>query len=240
MINTKQIFEIIRFTADNQQYYPASLGSPSWMGENDVAHTEMNILLGQSRYGGAIVDLPNGSEYPEDLCFAAQLDLTQFSPFDKSGLLPKTGQLIFFADIMNDKGKVIYTDTPNEKLVRVIKEHEDNFFSGVLIQDIFADTETFDERFREPEDEYEQEEMNENGQVWDSFIGCNTSKIFGIYTNCQSGQEEVEYITFSDRTILLQIGENGFNDEGVFTVLISKEDLKNLNFENCEFIWAQS
>ncbi len=141
---------------------------------------------------------------------------------------------------MSDKGKVIYTDTPNEKLVRVIKEHEDNFFSGVLIQHIFADTETFDERFREPEDEYEQEEMNENGQVWDSFIGCNTSKIFGIYTNCQSGQEEVEHITFSDRTILLQIGENGFNDEGVFTVLISKEDLKNLNFENCEFIWAQS
>ncbi|MEG2301176.1 MAG: DUF1963 domain-containing protein, partial [Acinetobacter sp.] len=140
----------------------------------------------------------------------------------------------------NDKGKVIYTNTPNDKLVRVIKEHEDNFFSGVLIQDIFADTETFDERFREPEDEYEQEEMNENGQVWDSFIGCNTSKIFGIYTNCQSGQEEVEHITFSDRTILLQIGENGFNDEGVFTVLISKEDLKNLNFENCEFIWAQS
>ena len=71
MINTKQIFEIIRFTADNQQYYPASLGSLSWMGENDVAHTEMKILLGQSRYGGAIVDLPNGSEYPEDLCFAA-------------------------------------------------------------------------------------------------------------------------------------------------------------------------
>ncbi|WP_414713014.1 hypothetical protein [Sphingobacterium sp. UBA6645] len=38
----------------------------------------------------------------------------------------------------------------------------------------------------------------------------------------------------------MQIGENGFNDEGVFSVLIPKKDLKNLNFDNCEFVWAQS
>ena len=32
----------------------------------------------------------------------------------------------------------------------------------------------------------------------------------------------------------------GFNDEGVFSVLIPKEDLRNRNFENCEFSWAQT
>lgn len=36
------------------------------------------------------------------------------------------------------------------------------------------------------------------------------------------------------------MGENGFNDEEVFSVLIDKEDLKNANFENCEYAWSQS
>lgn len=240
MDKTKQIFEIISFTADSRQYYPASMKYESWMPENYVKHTEIEIPLGHSRYGGPVVDLPSGIEYPKGLRFAAQLDLSKFSPFDKSGLLPKTGQLIFFADIMNDTGKVIYTDVSNDKLVRITNEHEDNFFSGVLIDKIFADTETLEERFREPEDEDEEEEANEDGKIWDYFLGSDKSKIFGIYTHCQYGQEEIEEITFSDKILLLQIGENGFNDEGVFSVTIPREDLKKLDFDNCEFTWGQS
>lgn len=240
MDKTKQIFEIISFTADNKQYYPASMKHESWMPENYVKHTQIEIPLGHSRYGGPVVDLPSGIEHPKDLRFAAQLDLSKFSPFDKSGLLPKTGQLIFFADIMNDTGKVIYTDVPNDQLLRITKEHEDHFFSGVLIDKIYADTETLEERFREPEDDDEEEAANEDGKVWDYFLGSDKSKIFGIYTHCQYGQEEIEEITFSDKILLLQIGENGFNDEGVFSVTIPKEDLKRLNFDNCEFIWGQS
>jgi uncharacterized protein YwqG len=240
MDKTKQIFEIISFTADNRQYYPASMKHESWMPENYVKHTEIEIPLGHSRYGGPVVDLPNGTNYPKDLRFAAQLDLSKFSPFDKSGLLPKTGQLIFFADIMNDTGKVIYTDVSNDELVRITKEHEDNFFSGILIDKIYADTETLEERFREPEDEDEEEEANEDGKVWDYFLGSDQSKIFGIYTHCQYGQEEIEEITFSDKILLLQIGENGFNDEGIFSVTIPKEDLKRLNFDHCKFAWGQS
>lgn len=238
MDKTKQIFEIISFTADCTQYYPASMKHESWMPENYVKHTEIEIPLGHSRYGGPVVDLPSGIEYPKGLRFAAQLDLSKFSPFDKSGLLPKTGQLIFFADIMNDTGKVIYEDVSNDKLVRITNEHEDNFFSGVLIDKIFADTETLEERFREPENE--EEEANEDGKIWDYFLGSDKSKIFGIYTYCQYEQDEIEEITFSDKIILLQIGENGFNDEGVFSVTIPREDLKKLNFDNCEFAWGQS
>lgn len=240
MDKTKQKFEIIQFTADNSQYYPASMEHQSWMPENYVKHTEVEISLGHSRYGGPIVDLPSGIEYPKDMKFAAQLDLSKFSPFDKSGLLPKTGQLIFFADLMNDTGKVIYIDIPNEKLVRITKEHEDNFFLGVLIDQIFASTETLQERFREPEDEWEESMVNKEGLIWDDFAGDNKSKIFGIFTYCQWNQHEIEEITFSNEIVLLQIGENGFNDDGVFSVSILKDDLKKLNFNNCKFYWGQT
>jgi len=240
MNNLDKTFDIIRFTADNKQYYPASMKRESWMPDTYIKHTELKIPLGQSRYGGPIVDLPQGIEYPEELRFAAQLDLSRFAPFDKSGLLPKTGQLIFFADILNDTGKVIYADEPNESLIRIVKEHQENFFLGVLIDKIFSDTESFSERFREAEDEWDKEHANENGKLWDYFAGCEKSKIFGIYTNCQYEQEEIEKITFSDNLLLLQIGGNGFNDEGVFSVLISKQDLIERNFDNCEFAWGQS
>lgn len=274
MDKRNQKFDIISFTADDTEYYPASMGRQNWMSDKNVKHTDIDIALGQSRYGGPVVDLPIGIEYPEGLRFAAQLDLAAFSPFDKTGLLPKKGQLIFFADIRNDIGKVIYADIPNEELIRVTKEHEEDFFSGVLIDQIFADTETFEERYGEAEDDYEddddfdnddeldeeeldeeeldeeeldedelddEEELYEEDELeWNYFAGTERSKIFGIYTNCQLQEEEIEEITFSDKLVLLQVGENGFNDEGVFSVLIQKEDLKNLNFENCEFVWAQS
>ncbi len=263
MDKKKQIFDIISFTADEKEYYPASMERQNWMTDNNVKHTDIDIALGQSRYGGPVVDLPIGMEYPEGLRFAAQLDMATVSPFDKTGLLPKKGQLIFFADIRNDIGKVFYADVPNEELVRVTKEHEDDFFSGVLIDQIYADTETFEERYGEPEYEFEDEDEfddydddfededeeeldedelddDEDELEWNYFAGAERSKIFGIYTNCQLQEEEIEEITFSDKLVLLQVGENGFNDEGVFSVLIPKEDLKNLNFDNCEFVWAQS
>jgi uncharacterized protein YwqG len=240
MDKKKDIFEIISFTADKKKYYPASMKRGSWMSEEYVKHTEIEISLGQSRYGGVVIDLPKGVEHPKDLRFAGQLDLSKFSPFDKSGQLPKKGQLIFFADILNDTGKVFYADVQNESLIRIINEHEDNFFLGILVDKIFTDTETFEEYYRSPEDDDEKEFANENGKIWDNFAGSDKSKIFGIYTNCQYGQDEIKEITFSEKVLLLQIGEGGFNDEGVFSVLIDREDLKNKNFDNCEFVWGQS
>jgi len=233
-------FDIISFTADNKKYYPASMTKESWMPDTYVKHTDMEIPIGRSRYGGPVMDLPKGIEHPKGLRFAGQLDLEKFSSFDKTGLLPKTGQLIFFADILNDTGKVIYTDVPNDSLIRTINEHEDNFFLGVLVDKIFANEETFSGRFREAEDERDKVQANKDGKLWDDFAGSDKSKIFGIYTHCQYGQEEIENITFSDKLLLLQVGENGFNDEGVFSVLINREDLIKRNFDNCGFAWAQS
>ncbi|MDR0661388.1 MAG: DUF1963 domain-containing protein [Prevotellaceae bacterium] len=235
-----KIFEIIRFTADAKRYYPASMEKMSFMGNEYIKYTEIEIPLGKSRYGGTVFDLPKGVEPPEGLRFTAQLDLAEFSPFDKSGLLPKSGQPIIFSDIKNDTGKIIYADISNEELVRHTIEHNDNFWDGVLIDKIFAETETFAERFVEPEDEEDEEYTNEDGLMWVYFEGSEKSKIFGIYTNCQYYQDEIEEIMSSNKVVLLQVGEAGFNTEGVFSVLIDKNDLKNKAFDSCELIWIQS
>lgn len=141
---------------------------------------------------------------------------------------------------MSDTGKVIYSDAPNQELVRHTVEHQNNFWDGVLVDRIFASTETFAERFVEPEDEEDEEYTNEDGLMWGYFEGSEKSKIFGIYTNCQFYQEDIEEVMASGKVVLLQVGEDGFNDEGVFSVLIAEEDLRNKNFDSCEFTWAQS
>ena len=230
MSNKNQKFEIIRFTADNKRYFPSSMKREKYMGEEYVKYSEMEIPLGKSRYGGCAFDLPKGVKHPENMRFAAQLDLTEFAPFDKTGFLPKSGQLIIFANIMKGTGKALYANVPNNELERQIVEHGDNFFDGVLIDKIFAETETLSERYDEEDGE----------KIWNYFAGSEKSKIFGIYTNCQLQEDEIEEIAFSNKVVLLQVGEGGFNDEGVFSVLIDKDDLKNRNFENCEFVWAQS
>lgn len=121
--------------------------------------------------------------------------------------------------------------------VQVCYQSQDNLFFFCWHNDIgkviYADTETLEERFRELEDEDEEEETIEDVKIWDYFLGSDKSKIFGIYTHCQYEQKEIEEITFSDKILLLQIGENGFSNEGIFSVTIQREDLKKLNFDNC-------
>ena len=244
MKNEEKIFEIIRFTVEDKRYLPASKETDKFMKQmkkyNYVKYNEINIPLGKSRYGGCVIDLPKTVQHPKNMRFAAQLDLSEFSPFDKLGLLPKTGQLIFFANIMEDTGKVFYANVPNNELERHIVAHEDNFWEGILIDKIYAETETLSERFTEPENEEDKKYANKEGKIWDDFKGSDKNKIFGIYTNCQLGEEEIEEITFSNQIVLLQVGENGFVDEGVFSVLINKKDLQNKHFNNCKFVWAQS
>ncbi|MEH0152997.1 DUF1963 domain-containing protein [Limibacter armeniacum] len=236
----KQVFDIISLAPSNKRYFPAYMKKEDWMGEEYVKYTELEIPLGHSRYGGPVIDLPEGVQVPQGMRFAAQLDLSEISKYDVAGRLPKKGQLIFFSDIMSDSGKVLYTTVANENLCRNIIEHEDNFWEGVLIDKVWSDRESWNERFRKPEDNWDKQYVNETGLLWDDFAGSEKSKIFGIFTHCQLEQTEIEQITNADKIVLLQIGENGFNDEGVFSVLIAEKDLEKLNFENCEFYWGQT
>jgi uncharacterized protein YwqG len=233
-------FNIISLSPSSKRYFPASMNKEDWMRDEYVKHTEIEIPLGQSRYGGPVLDLPKGIQVPKDMRFVAQLDLAVISKHDTLGILPKNGHLIFFADILSDLGKVIYTDVSNDHLHRTFIEHQDNFWDGVLIDKIWSDVEFWKDRFREPEDYWEEENVNKNGMLWDDFAGSEKSKLFGIFTHCQWGQTEIEKIANSNKIVLLQIGENGFNDEGVFSVLIDKQDLENLNFDSCEYYWGQS
>ena len=239
---TDETYNIIRFTGQNRQYYGDSIVLPEALlaAGNWVKVSEITIAPGQSRYGGPVVDLPPGETYPNGLLFAAQLDLAVFSPHDVSGLLPKTGQLIFFADSYAETGQVIYADIPNDQLVRVSKEHEEMFFAGVLIDRVFADTEQLSARYREPEFDDERDYVNEAGKIWDDYAEGEKSKLFGIYTNNQWDEAAIRAILDSDDVVLLQVGEGEFNDEGIFSVLINRNDLQNRVFTNCRFSWAQS
>jgi uncharacterized protein YwqG len=238
MIDRDKKINIIRLKSDEKIYYPDSSEHEDWMGDNYVKCSQVNIPLGASRYGGPVVDLPEGIDYPINHRFAAQIDLANASKFDSYNLLPRKGQLFFFASIRNNSGQVIFTKSENDKLKRVIVEHEDDFWSGVLITDFFPDTESISERIIK--EKKKSLFFPKTIKRWDYFAGSEKSKIFGIFTHCQHDQEYIEKITSSDKIVLLQIGEDGFNDEGVFTVLIRKSDLENENFDNCEFIWAQS
>ncbi len=100
--------------------------------------TDEEPALGTSKIGGA-PHLPAGFEWPyyesEDydgvsakrpLSFIAQLDLSEASSFDTDNMLPKSGYLYFFYDIVTqkwgfdpaDKGcaRVFYLDVPAEQL----------------------------------------------------------------------------------------------------------------------------
>ncbi|MEO0585179.1 MAG: DUF1963 domain-containing protein [Bacteroidota bacterium] len=237
-------FEIIRLIAGEKRYYPTSVDLGILDDGNYIKHDEIDIPLGKSRYGGPIIDLPPDIAHPEGLRFVCQLDLGEISKHDKRDLLPKTGQLIIFCDIMTEKGKIYYANILNEDLKRTIVEHEDNFWDGVIIEEVKAETEKLEDRYRLPEDEEEEEEfeeyLNEEGKFWDEFTGTDVSKIFGIFTHCQWGEEEIKQKISENKTVLVQFGNNGFNTGGVFSVWIDTEDLKHLNFDNCEYHWGQS
>lgn len=259
----KKDFNIIELIPDSKAYFPNSMKKEYWMEENWVKQSEIEIPIGKSRYGGSVIDLPPNVEIPKGMRFAGQLDLSEVSKYDKDNMLPKSGQLLFFADIRKDEGKVIYRDVKNEALTRIIEEHEDNFFLGVLIKAFKSSQESLLDYYKKPDEDelecwecdenvlscnceqkakssqLEELSLNENGESWGDFEGTDKSKIFGVYSHCQRSEKEKLEI-MNENIVLFQIGENGFNDEGVFNVLIKEQDLKNKNFDNCILEWAQS
>ena len=233
-------YSIIRLVAASKRYYPSYLSHESWMSSSYINSKEYTIPLGQSRYGGPIMDVPAHFTPPNDLYFAGQLNLNVLAKEDGTDLLPKTGHLYFFADIRKNIGKVFYFDIATEALIRHTHEHEQTFWYGVLIDDGVAETELWEDRYKPVEDEDDLPYANADGNLWDSFEGSNISKIFGIFTHCQKSEQEITSLMEKDLLVLCQIGENGFNDEGVFSVLIPKQDLIHLNFDNCSFYWGQT
>jgi hypothetical protein len=258
------MYDMIWFTPDSARYAPPSIveefrqefGLPRYL-----SYDKVDIPMGKSRVGGPVVDLPPGLEYPDELFFTAQFDMTVFSLFDKTGLLPRSGFLYFFyASRPKERGAVLHADVDRSALRRVVREHDKDFFSGRLVRDVFGGAERFSLRFRpELADEHPQGwEARENEiskrwggdpewgtklardhrEGWDSLAGADLSKLLGIYTNVQCHGFEVQAVMSSGKTELLQIGEN-FTGEGILNVLIPTRDLERGDFSNCEFEWNQ-
>lgn len=103
---------------------------------------EVDIPIGQSKFGG-LPDLPSHFSFPTYhngyLSFLAQLNLLEAKLFDGENLLPNTGILYFFYDVVNqpwgfdkdDNGcfKVFYFDGDVKELTRTAypEETEDYF-----------------------------------------------------------------------------------------------------------------
>jgi uncharacterized protein YwqG len=193
-------------------------------------YLDKNIPIGCSIIGGPIVDLPPDIEYPEGYNFMAQLNCSEIKPYDKNGLLPENGFLYFFVKDYGDEGKVFYTQRNKGELKRIIKEHTDSFFYGKTVEGYKSETEAIEKRY-----------MIEDGEkVWDYFKGDEISKIYGIYSNCQAGEEEtLEFMKNENRIILLQIGSDYF-DEGCQSVFVNINDIKNKDFSKCIFEYNQS
>jgi len=212
-----EVFDIIKLIISNENY-------------DSDNYLEKNIPMGCSRIGGPVVDLPDDIVYPEGYFFMAQLNCAEIKPFDKIGLLPENGFLYFFTRNYLDEGHVFYTLKGKEFLHRVTKKHEDNCYSGGIIDDYIMETETISSRY-----------IIENGKKnWNYFAGEEISKMYGIYTNCQAGEKEIfQFVEDKNRIVLLQIGSD-YAGEGCQSVFINKNDLINRDFSKCEFEYNQS
>ena len=193
-------------------------------------YLELNIPMGCSRIGGPVVDLPDDIEYPEGYYFMAQLNCAEIKPFDKIGLLPKEGFIYFFTRDYLDNGHVFYTPKGKKSLHRVTKEHEENYYSGKIIEKYKMEIETISSKYK----------MENGKKEWDDFAGEEVSKIYGIYTNCQASEEEIlQFMENENRIILLQIGSD-YAGEGCQSVFINKDDLMKKDFTKCIFEYNQS
>lgn len=231
MNNYKNNYEIIRLSADKNKYKSKFIKGEFWDKEY-IDYDKVCIPIGKSRIGGPVVDLPMGMEYPKDMYFAAQFNLAEFKDWDKHKLLPDKGFIYIFVDDSLE-GTVIYSDCNTDELKRVIKEHDNQFFSGCLIDRIYRETENIEEK-------YDKEWAKDDEELgWNCFAGFDKSKFFGLYNNCQLDEEEMLEIIKGTKVLLVQIGED-FTGEGILSVLIEKEDLAKKYFGKCVVEWSQS
>ncbi|WP_425448827.1 DUF1963 domain-containing protein [Dethiothermospora halolimnae] len=229
MRDIKKGYKIIRFTPDATKYEAKSISDFDYA----VDYNEVDIPMGKSRIGGPVVDLPKNVEYPTELYFVAQINLNEFKDYFINDYLPNKGFLYFFCDDYMENGRVIYSESTVAELKRVVKEHDNQFFQGCLVKDIYIERENINER-------YDEEWAKEGEKVgWNPFIGFEKSKLFGLYNNCQYEEEEIKEELSSTKILLLQIGED-FTEEGILSVRIEEKDLLNRKFQNCIFEWSQS
>ncbi|SDI46010.1 protein of unknown function [Desulfosporosinus hippei DSM 8344] len=247
VITTKEEkYCVIRFSPLGKEYHQAwdeayheqlykeySIDKPLYQMKSELEseyddYKKIDIPIGISRIGGPVVDLPENLKYPEGYSFLAQIDLALFSKHDKLGLLPDRGYLYFFVKD-GDKGLVFYENVEKDKLKRINKEHEDWYFAGRIIGDIWFENELISSRYK----------IDDNGlTVWDELAGEETSKIYGIFTNVQATENEIKKM-MKNKILLLQVGSD-FLGTGVQCVYIEEDNLRSMDFSQCIFDYSQT
>ena len=270
----KDTFNIIQFDSlnkDEDTFMPAHIESTGlWreLVEQDFFKDLLiqRIPMGESRYGGAIIDFPTSVKLPDlkKLSFVAQIDCKEFARFDKNKMFPKSGYLYFFTNIKSKKGETIYFDGGVKSLERVfLKSSSQTWGTLNILSNIRASkqcwTDQFDKLFSDElkcvkcktknfldckcnntgDLPYSRKEIVSREYVWSIFKISECSKVFGIYTDLQKELKEIEKITFSNKIVLFQVGSD-INTEGVFSVLIDRDHLKKLDFSKCEYVWSQT
>lgn len=195
---------------------------------------EVNTIeLGSSRFFSSSIDIKDDFVLPKGFNFLGQLNLKELSEYDSNNLLPKEGYLYFFIsperidNTFYEVSKVVYL--PDENIVRKKISVGYDYDSILKVVDIKNEIEKIDDRY------YIDDEGN---TIYDSFKNEDVNKIYGYYTSCQASDDDIKKVS-SKYVVLLQLGSDVFG-EGVFSFLITEEDLKNKNFENVIFEYNQS
>ncbi len=181
------------------------------------------IKIGQSKFLGS-PDLPEGFIWPDELDFLCQINCAEVAPFDKDGLLPKSGMLYFFYD---------FDEMPyrGQACVRYFPGDLSELHSSVLL-----------------------DEDGEGIRFTDFAINFESNNESGYLdgdSHFLLGQPSVDWFDNEpeiwSKQLLLQIDsfetegfEITFCDCGILCFFIDREDLKNKNFSRCNFVIISS
>ena len=117
MQNIEKIFKKYSLLHKKQEILKVAASS---IGIKKEAMDEKDIPIGSSKFGG-LPDLPLHFAFPKYhngyLTFLAQINLQETKPFDKNNLLPDTGILFFFYDVVEQPWGIDEEDKESFKIL---------------------------------------------------------------------------------------------------------------------------
>ena len=224
---------------------------------------EKDIKLGSSKFGGT-PDLPAHLSFPKYengyLSFLAQINLSEAKSYDKENLLPETGILYFFYDIINqpwgmdkedkESFQVFYFDGDARELSRTpYPEITEDYNPLATYKITFTDILTYPEELNGlvlTEDELDNYfEFRESRQPRHYMLGepfniqNNVFEEIIYYENEAEADEKIK-LKSRELALLFQMDSDDdlnlmWGDSGIIYFCIDKKDLETKAFSNTKF-----